>query len=86
MRAVIPFIVTVLLVSVLAPVIGLLLFRVLTGTPLSAGSRDLAGVPFLCETVARYRRMTRQVEESKPAIVPTGSESSADPSCTSTGR
>jgi hypothetical protein len=47
MRAVIPFIVTVLLVSVLAPVLGLLLFGVLTGTPLSAGSRDLAGVPFL---------------------------------------
>src|SRR5262245_13788994 len=47
MRAVIPFIVTVLLVSVLAPVVGLLLFGVLTGTPLSAGSRDLAGVPFL---------------------------------------
>lgn len=47
MRAVIPFIVTILLVSVLAPVVGLLLFSVLTGTPLSAGSRDLAGVPFL---------------------------------------
>ena len=47
MRAVIPFIVTVLLVSVLAPVVGLLLFGMLTGTPLSAGSRDLAGVPFL---------------------------------------
>ena len=47
MRAVVPFIVTVLLVSVLAPVVGLLLFGVLTGTPQLAGGRDLAGVPFL---------------------------------------
>jgi hypothetical protein len=47
MRAVIPFILTVLLVSLLVPVVGLLLFRVLTGTPALAGGRDLAGVPFL---------------------------------------
>jgi hypothetical protein len=47
MRAVIPFIVTVLLVSVLPPVVGLLVFGVLTGTPQLAAGRDLAGVPFL---------------------------------------
>jgi hypothetical protein len=47
MRAVIPFIVTILLVNVLAPVVGLLLFGLLTGTPQLAASRDLAGVPFL---------------------------------------
>ena len=47
MRAVIPFIATVLLVSVLAPLLGLLLFGFLTGTPQIAASRDLAGVPFL---------------------------------------
>jgi len=55
MRAVIPFTVTVLLISVLAPVVGLLLFSVLTGTLLSAGSRDLAGVPFLFYA-ARFAR------------------------------
>src|SRR5436309_4530652 len=47
MRAVIPFIVTVLVVTVLAPVVGLVLFGLLTGTPQLAASRDLAGVPFL---------------------------------------
>lgn len=47
MRAVIPCIITVLLVSVLAPVVGLYLFGATTGTPQLAGSRDLAGVPFL---------------------------------------
>lgn len=46
-RAVIPFIFTVLLVSVLAPVVGLFLFGATTGTPQLVASRDLAGVPFL---------------------------------------
>src|SRR5438309_10440331 len=47
MRAIIPFITTVLLVGILAPVVGLVLFGVLTGTPQLGASRDLSGVPFL---------------------------------------
>jgi len=46
MRAVIPFVITVLLVGLLDPVVGLMLYAVLTGTPLTPTNRDLAGVPF----------------------------------------
>jgi hypothetical protein len=47
MRAVIPFIVTVLLVCLLAPLLGTLFLGLLTGTPQLVISRDLAGVPVL---------------------------------------
>jgi hypothetical protein len=47
MRAVIPFIVTVLLMCLLAPLLGTLFLGLLTGTPQLVISRDLAGVPVL---------------------------------------
>ncbi len=47
MRAILPFIVTMLSVCIIAPVVGTALFGALTGTPHLVISRDLAGVPFL---------------------------------------
>jgi hypothetical protein len=47
MRAVIPFVTTVVVVCLLAPLLGTGLFGILTGTPQLVVSRDLAGVPML---------------------------------------
>ena len=47
MRVIIPFLVTLLVVSSLAPIFGTAIYGALTGTPQLIVSRDLAGVPFL---------------------------------------
>ena len=47
MRAILPFLITSVTVSLLAPIVGTAIYGTLTGTPQLIVSRDLAGVPFL---------------------------------------
>jgi hypothetical protein len=47
MRAIVPFLVTTLLICITAPFLGVVVFGALTGTPQLVVSRDLAGVPML---------------------------------------
>ena len=47
MRAIVPFVVTVLVVCGAAPLLGMVLFGLLNGTPQLVVSRDLTGIPML---------------------------------------